>query len=61
MSTDSTQVMRVPDRCLHTARSGSDTVPGVAAAATFAKADPDLHQALAQLLDAEDETLSWSA
>jgi hypothetical protein len=58
MSTDGTQVMRVLDRCLDTARSGSGAVPGVAAAATFAKADPELRQAVAQLLDEEDGTSS---
>ena len=58
MSTDGTQVTRVLDRCLATAPPSSDTVPGVAAAATFAKADPDLHKAIAQLMDAEDETFS---
>jgi hypothetical protein len=59
MSTDSTQVMRVLDRCLDTAPSSGGTAPGVAAAATFAKADPDLHKAIAQLLDTEDGTFSW--
>jgi hypothetical protein len=58
MSTDSTQVMRVLDRCLDSAPSSSGTAPGVAAAVDFAKADPDLHKAIAQLLHAVDETIS---
>lgn len=59
MSTDSAQVMRVLDRCVDTARSGSGTVPGVAAAAALAKADPDLHDAISRLLTAQDATSSW--
>ncbi len=50
MSTDSTQVMRVLDRCLNTAGSGSGTVPGVAAAAAKAMTDPEMHHAISLLL-----------
>lgn len=59
MSTDSTQVMRVLDRCLDTAGSDSGTVPGVAAAAARAKADPDMHHAITLLLAAVNTTSSW--
>ena len=59
MSTDSSQVMRVLDRCLDTAGPDSSTVPGVAAAAAKAKTDPDMHEAISLLLAAEGETTSW--
>ncbi len=59
MTTDSSQVLRVLDRCLDTAASDSDTVPGVAAAAAKAKTDPDMHQAISLLLAAEHGTPSW--
>jgi hypothetical protein len=50
MSTDTAQVMRVVDRCLDTARFSSGTSPDMAAAAARAKADPQMHQAIAALL-----------
>ena len=50
MSTDTAQIMRVVDRCLDTARFSSGTIPEVAAAAVRAKADPQMHQAIAALL-----------
>jgi len=50
MSTDTAQVMRVVDRCLDTARVSSGTSPEMAAAAARAKADPQMHQAIAALL-----------
>ncbi len=53
MSTESIQVMRVLDRYLDTAGPGSGPGPGVAAAAARAKADPDVHDALSQLLAEE--------
>lgn len=56
MSADSYQVMRVLDRCLDTAESGSDTTPYVAAAAARAKADPDMHDAISVLLAEEPGT-----
>lgn len=43
MITESSQVMRVLDRCLDTAGPGSGTEPGVVAAAARAKADPHMH------------------
>lgn len=59
MTTDSSQVMRVLDRCLATARSGSERLPGVAAAAARAKRDPDMHTAISLLLGADDAAMSW--
>jgi DNA-binding CsgD family transcriptional regulator len=56
MSTDSTQVMRVLDRCLDTAGSGSGTVPGVAAAAAKARTDPEMHNAISLILAAGNVT-----
>jgi len=56
MNTDSTQIMRVLDRCLDTARSGSNTAPGMAAAAACAKTDPELHHAISLLLAQENKT-----
>jgi hypothetical protein len=59
MTTDSSQVMRVLDRCLDTAGPGSSTVPGVAAAAARAKTDLHMHLAISLLLAAEGGTTSW--
>lgn len=60
MTTDSSQVMLVLDRCLDIAWTDSDTGPKVAAAAARAKADPGMHEAISQLLAAEPEASSWA-
>jgi hypothetical protein len=56
MTTDSSQVMRVLDRCLDATESRSDTLPGVAAAVARAKADPRMHDAITVLLSEGNET-----
>jgi hypothetical protein len=61
MSTDSTQVMRVLDRCLDTAPTGSDTVPGMTAAATVAKADPTSTRPLPCCWPRRTTLTPWSA
>jgi hypothetical protein len=59
MTTDSSQIMRVLDRCLHDAGADSDNAPEVAAAAARAKADPGMHDAISLLLAEEHEASSW--
>jgi hypothetical protein len=59
MTTDSSQVMQVLDRCLDVAGTDSNAAPKVAAAAARAKADPDMHDAISQLLAEEQEASSW--
>jgi hypothetical protein len=59
MTTDSSQVMQVLDRCLDVAGTDSNAAPKVAAAAARAKADPDMHDAISVLLAEEPGTTTW--
>src|SRR5215470_6757321 len=51
MNADSAQVMRVLDRYLQVPRPGEESFSDIAAAAAEVRDDPELHDALARLLD----------